>query len=1224
MLHFAGDKALWPTFKNRIQAYLVTQKLLEVLLYAGQAEATSAAAATKAAAAAAAAVAAPNGGATSSSTPPAATPTPTQAAVPTEEQQELWAERSARVYAILVMCVQCPSLAMKINNVKFGDAHAVWKVLLARFENHSMHNLMQATDQLHQLKLDESEAAPLDMFVARIRSLELALTELGQAPDEMKLKIVLLRGLPSSYESAMKVLRMQGNLSFDEMVTQLETEEREMQAKRKSEIDEVASLARENRHQQQRFGDRRSSHRGGGAGSSSQHSRGGGNNSQQRLCYGCNQPGHVAFDCPKNRDAIKCSLCRTLGHSDKQCQSTRRGRGAGANHRRKQQRDDDEDANLAADSNDDDVEGYGFVIFETACATSTGLKPSSFVFDSACTINLSNNKDQMQKVRRLSKPIRLKVANNKIMLLHHVGEIVLKLPGDIPLTLHNVAYHPALATNLVSMARIADAGFVTLFGDDYATVHVKPAKKDDPLGPPVCEATRQGKLYVLKLHGDDEPATTSESNKQQDGSGAGGEPTVVQTALQVTQAPAVPASQSPAAAPSGPASSSSSSSSTPEVPENPTELWHMRLGHVAKQRLHRLSHAGALAGLPKLTQEAWEGIATALEKVCGSCAKGKQHRHAFKKTKPESARATVPGESMCGDLAGPILVKKSVNEQQELVPSLNGNHYASTLIDEATGKIFVDALPKKSDAAGALIVRLKRIQQSGKHVVKFHTDGGGEYVVKKLQEYFHLHGIEHTTTQAHTPQHNGIAERVNRTLFEMARCMLQHAKLGSEFWVRAVSTAAYLINRTRTVDWTRAGAGAGAGGRLVTSEEAWSGVRPSVKHVRVFGSDCFVHVPDAGRGKLDAKAQPAIFVGYPESKPGWLVLLMSTGKIIESRDVTFNENQFTFRGEALNSALGRPGAYADETSIGQILDNIQFEQDLKEALQISKQDQAADKKKAEERKAAVVPGVGESKADSSSAASGSEAGLRLLSAASSASSVPASSVSVVSASVHAPAAAAAAAAAAPASAAGVPPRAPAASSKKKSKAPAAPAAGTRSSARLSAMEPKDYSYPDSASFAWESDASDPELDLEEAAQEQQEHAFEARESAPTDPTSYADAMSRPAAERAEWIAAMQAELEAHRINGTWRLVPLPRGRRAIGCKWVLKTKYTAAGAIERRKARIVAKGFAQRAGVDYHETFAPTLKYVSFRLMLILAAAFDLELKQMDVISTPSWTRRCT
>jgi len=191
----------------------------------------------------------------------------------------------------------------------------------------------------------------------------------------------------------------------------------------------------------------------------------------------------------------------------------------------------------------------------------------------------------------------------------------------------------------------------------------------------------------------------------------------------------------------------------------------MRLGHAAMSRIQRLSHTDALAGLPKLTQEAWESVTTSPEKVCDSCAKGKQHRHAFKKTKPESSRATVPGASMCGDLTGPIVVKKGTNEQQELVTSLSGNSYASTLIDEATGKIFVDALPRKSDTAHALIIRLNRIHKSGRHVVRFHTDGGGEYMVKKLQDYFHLHGIEHTTTQAHTPQHNGIAERVNRTLF---------------------------------------------------------------------------------------------------------------------------------------------------------------------------------------------------------------------------------------------------------------------------------------------------------------------------------------------------------------------------------------------------------------------------------------------------------------------------
>ena len=474
MLHFSGDKAVWATFKNRLHAFLAMQKLLEVLLHAGPAEAACAAAASKAAAAAAA-----SGGATSSSTPPA--PTPTQG--PTEEQKELWAERSARVYAILVMCVQCPSLAMKINNVKFGDAHGVWRVLLERFERRTMHNLMQVTDQLHNAKLNPSDAAPLDMFVARIRSLELALTELGEPPSETKLKIVLLSGLPASYEGAAASLRVLP-IDFDAMVTHLENHEESLrnQEKRKAEIDEIVSFARENRpHQQQRSGDRRSSHRGAG-------SRGGAGSGSQRLCYGCDQPGHVAFDCPKNRDAIKCSLCRTLGHADKQCQSTRHGRGARPNYRQKKPRDDDEDGHFAADPNDDE-DGFACVVLDEALAAAAGLKPSSFLLDSGASIHLSNNKKKMRKMRRLDEPIRIRVADNTVMKLHEVGEMVVKLPGRRKLKLRHVAYHPKLATNLISVSRVTEAGLAVHFGSDRATINVSQA--DGSIGPLVCEAMRR-------------------------------------------------------------------------------------------------------------------------------------------------------------------------------------------------------------------------------------------------------------------------------------------------------------------------------------------------------------------------------------------------------------------------------------------------------------------------------------------------------------------------------------------------------------------------------------------------------------------------------------------------------------------------------------------------------------------------------------------------------------
>ena len=91
---------------------------------------------------------------------------------------------------------------------------------------------------------------------------------------------------------------------------------------------------------------------------------------------------------------------------------------------------------------------------------------------------------------------------------------------------------------------------------------------------------------------------------------------------------------------------------------------------------------------------------------------------------------------------------------------------------------------------------------------------------------------------------------------EMARSMLHHAKLPSSFWGEAIATAVYLLNRSTT----KALQG-------MIPEEAFTGHRPSVSHLHVFGCIAYVHVPKAKRRTLDAKSIPMIFTGYaPRSK----------------------------------------------------------------------------------------------------------------------------------------------------------------------------------------------------------------------------------------------------------------------------------------------------------------------------------------------------------------------
>ncbi|CAI7928243.1 unnamed protein product [Closterium sp. NIES-54] len=100
---------------------------------------------------------------------------------------------------------------------------------------------------------------------------------------------------------------------------------------------------------------------------------------------------------------------------------------------------------------------------------------------------------------------------------------------------------------------------------------------------------------------------------------------------------------------------------------------------------------------------------------------------------------------------------------------------------------------------------------------------------------------------------------------------------------------------------------------------------------------------------------------------------------------------------------------------------------------------------------------------------------------------------------------------------------------------------------------------------------------------------------------------------AEWIKAADAELTALHANDTYSVVPRPPTCKPIPCKWIFKVKEHADGSIERRKARLVVKGFKQRDGVDFHDTFAPTVRFATLRLFLTIAAAFDLEVNQLDI-----------
>ena len=117
-----------------------------------------------------------------------------------------------------------------------------------------------------------------------------------------------------------------------------------------------------------------------------------------------------------------------------------------------------------------------------------------------------------------------------------------------------------------------------------------------------------------------------------------------------------------------------------------------------------------------------------------------------------------------------------------------------------------------------------------------------------------------------------------------------------------------------------------------------------------------------------------------------------------------------------------------------------------------------------------------------------------------------------------------------------------------------------------------------------------------------------------EPRNVTEALSGP--DKENWTKVMEEEMESMRSNQVWELVDLPKGRKAIGNKWVLKIKRKADGTIDKYKARLVAKGYTQQEGIDYEETFSPVVRFTSIRLILAIVASMDLELHQMDVKTT--------
>ncbi|KAE9565727.1 hypothetical protein PC116_g28540 [Phytophthora cactorum] len=256
--------------------------------------------------------------------------------------------------------------------------------------------------------------------------------------------------------------------------------------------------------------------------------------------------------------------------------------------------------------------------------------------------------------------------------------------------------------------------------------------------------------------------------------------------------------------------------------------------------------------------------------LCDGCALGKQTRVSYMKSSPNRAKQVL--EVIHSDVCGPMQTS-----------TFSGKRYFVTFTDDKSHFCVVYLLRNKSEVADKFAEFVAMAEtQTGKRVKTLRSDNGGEYTSGAMAKFCKDRGIEQKFTPPYTPQLNGVAERMNRTLVECARCMLEHAGLSKSYWGEAVMTATFLRNRCPT--------------RAITHDKSphqvWTGKKPLLANLKVFGCHAYVHVPKEKRSKFDSKSVRCRFVGYSEHEKAYRFEELESGRVLISRDAQFMEDVF--------------------------------------------------------------------------------------------------------------------------------------------------------------------------------------------------------------------------------------------------------------------------------------------------------------------------------------------
>ena len=291
------------------------------------------------------------------------------------------------------------------------------------------------------------------------------------------------------------------------------------------------------------------------------------------------------------------------------------------------------------------------------------------------------------------------------------------------------------------------------------------------------------------------------------------------------------------------------------------ERLHKLMGHISPEAAKALVQKGVVEGF-KLDE-------TSKILSCNSCEYGKAHRKEVKKER-QFPRASNIGDEIHSDVWGPSPVK-----------TIGGREYYSSFTDDNSrySKLYLQRT-KDETFTSYKTYEAELLRQKGIHIKKLHSDRGGEYLSKEFSDHLAKSGTKRNLTVHDTPEHNGVAERLNRTLLEKVRAMLHGGGLPKFLWGEAIKHAVYLKNRTSTKSLD---------GK--TPFEAYHSAKPNLYGLPEFGCKVWVHTTSGS--KLDGRAVEGKWVGYDEDSSGHRIYFPEKRTVLIQRSVKFAKDDET-------------------------------------------------------------------------------------------------------------------------------------------------------------------------------------------------------------------------------------------------------------------------------------------------------------------------------------------